>query len=97
MVAAGAIAPDHSTSSEDSERSSRFGCGQLDDVAWEQLLAAAAPPLTGVGVGRFADSPDALRKAVTSERRICTCPVTAMVTPVPLMELVSSGFNPPMG
>src|ERR1035437_9873108 len=70
MEAEGAIAPDHSTSSEDSLRSSRLGDGQLVDGLGEQLLAWPGSPFAGscTVVGRLVVlRPAALRKAITSE------------------------------
>ena len=67
MLAEGAIAPDHSTSSEDSPRSSRLGDGQLDDVLEEQLLAWPGSVPSCTVVGRLVVlRPAALRKAMTS-------------------------------
>src|SRR5208283_2025635 len=79
MEAEGAIAPDHSTSSEASPRSSRLGGGQLVAPPGEQLWAAPGSPPSCTVVGRLVVlSPAALRKAVTSAVVMSTAPMTAM-------------------
>src|SRR6266702_957039 len=87
MDADGAIAPDHSTSREDSARSPTVG--------WQfvQLRAGPGSPPTCVVVGTLVVMrPAAVRKATTSAVLISTCPITAMVCPAPVIPLVSRAF-----
>src|SRR6185437_5473904 len=108
MLAPGAIAPDHSTSSDDSCRSPAFGKQPLQLCAWP-----GSTPLACMVVGRFVVlNPAAPRNASTSAVLLfarSTCPITAMSphasppalwqfapvpTPAPVKPLVSSVSMP---
>src|SRR5258708_19635187 len=77
ILADGATAPDHSTSSWASARSA------------ERVPGSGPYSLV---VGALVLSPDAARKAATSARPMSVWPTTPIVTPVPLLQFVHTGL-----